>query len=351
MRCFNLCPFVTVAAGCTRGSISDPLESPFGLTFTPTTVIASRFNASGSVELTKWRLGTEYQKYYQDAASNFDPQERETYDLKNSTIALFQEAATPITESLSKRLGKKPEYAAIFVPSVFSYVDRDAAANAVLGKYLGRAVRPGMSQQATCPGFGFLDCRNLGREPEECVDEGPPSLIVVLEYEKEYLYVWLMEVVFDLGTYVSIHKVLCKECGERTRDDIGTQAYREQMSLFLNYFIDKALQKRRFDWGQRFEPQRDSIRSIVLSGEASPNRTAELGEMMRDVVGTQTVQAMTEIDASEVVAYGVAVWARLTQEIPDAFMVCGDTGNLEDSSREKLEWGEGEMYIRGLLEG
>ena len=36
-------------------------------------------------------------------------------------------------------------------------------------------------------------------------------------------------------------------------------------------------------------------------------------------MGTEVVQVMTEIEPSEVVAHGAAVWARMTQEHPELF--------------------------------
>lgn len=71
--------------------------------------------------------------------------------------------------------------------------------------------------------------------------------------------------------------------------------------------------------------QRDSFRAIVISGEASEPANTALGAMVKRIVGTEAVQIMTEIDPSEVVAHGAAVWARLTQQIPQVFIP--DAGN------------------------
>lgn len=47
---------------------------------------------------------------------------------------------------------------------------------------------------------------------------GPSNLILLLEYEKEYLYVWLKEVAFGMGTYPVDSQIFCEECGGRFRE-------------------------------------------------------------------------------------------------------------------------------------
>ena len=217
MRWFNIFSSVALPACCVRAGMSDTLESPFAITFTQTTVIASRYNASGSVELTKQPLSLEYQEYYRDAVRHFDAHNEsdEPRETKSSTEFMFHDAVVPVTESLSRQLGYTPEYAAFFVPSIFGLTDIRAAAKGVLGDFGERPARPGRSRDATCHGFGFLEGRNLGRAPEEYVDEGPLNLIVVLEYEKDYLYAWLMEVEFELQVYPRLLNDICEECGER----------------------------------------------------------------------------------------------------------------------------------------
>lgn len=93
--------------------------------------------------------------------------------------------------------------------------------------------------------------------------------------------------------------------------NVDAQAYKERLSLFLDEFIsDKALQGY----------ERDSIRAIVISGEASSVGITELGVLARRAVGTQVVKVMMEIDPADVVAHGAAVWARMTQQSPQRFI-------------------------------
>ncbi|KAH7388822.1 hypothetical protein BKA66DRAFT_558755 [Pyrenochaeta sp. MPI-SDFR-AT-0127] len=229
---------------------------------------------------------------------------------------MFQKAVAPITERLSKQLGHMPEYTTLFIPSIFDYNVRDAAASAVFGDYFDRAVRPGWTREATCPGFGFLEGKNLGRKPEECVDGGPVNVILVFEYENDYLYAWLMEVEFELQTYPVILKEICKECGESFQEEIDEEAYKKRVNTFLHNFINDQVMRTH---------QRDSLRAIIISGEATTPAITSLGVMAKQAVGTETVKIMTDIDPPEVVAHGAAVWARLTQQIPQVFMP--DAGN------------------------
>lgn len=212
----------TIFARGVHSSLShlDTPESPFGLTFTPTTIIASRFNVSGGLAKTKAPLGLDYQKLYQNAVRLFNADTKEPYedyDTSNISAAesIFHEAMTPITELLIKQLGHAPEYAALSWPPIFSYPLRDAAEHAAFGEWGQRPTATPYSQEAACYSYGFLGCKNLGREPEECVEGGPLNLVLVLECEKEYLYAWLKEVDFELEVHWTVYKDFCRDCGER----------------------------------------------------------------------------------------------------------------------------------------
>lgn len=201
-----------IARSCVQASTT--FESPFGLTFISTMAIASRFNGSGFIELSKHPLDARYQAIYQEALDVVDPLSFNLQDLTH--VSVFQNAVKPVIESLRKRLGHEPEYAALLVPSTFRASLRDAAVEGVLvHEDAQRAFRQGWAREATCPGYGFLDGKNLGRRSEDCTEDGPVNLVVVLEYEKEYLHTWLMKVEFELETYPPIHSKFSRDCGER----------------------------------------------------------------------------------------------------------------------------------------
>jgi NAD(P)H-hydrate repair Nnr-like enzyme with NAD(P)H-hydrate dehydratase domain len=67
--------------------------------------------------------------------------------------------------------------------------------------------------------------------------------------------------------------------------------------------------------------KRDDIRAIIISGEASATGVANLGAIAVEEVGTDQVKLMTDIDPLEVVAHGAAVWARITHEQAEDFLV------------------------------
>jgi hypothetical protein len=54
-----------------------------------------------------------------------------------------------------------------------------------------------------------------------------------------------------------------------------------------------------------------------------------------EAVGTDVVRLMTDIDPSEVVAHGAAVWARMMQQQPEDFMT--HDGNKLPSDEEWVE--------------
>lgn len=94
--------------------------------------------------------------------------------------------------------------------------------------------------------------------------------------------------------------------------------------------MEEALQQHRTAHGEVLpilaEPttgQRENVRAIVLFGEADSLSTTQLGQIAREAVGTKTVEIMTDIDPSEAVAHGAAVWARMVQTLP-AHIFMGD---------------------------
>lgn len=207
--------------GVCRGlaAMSSTPESPYGLTFTPSTLVASRFNASGSIELAVSPLGSDYHTFYQNAVQRFDqPSHDEQFGDRNQTESIFQNAIKPLTEQLREQLGYTPEYTAFFFPSVFRPAIRHTAIAGLLGGLPNRPVKDGRASQAVGLAYGFLEGRNLGRDLEQCNDEGPLNLILVLEYERNYLYAWLLEVVFEFGFCAAEQDRFCKECGETFRE-------------------------------------------------------------------------------------------------------------------------------------
>jgi len=200
-------------------------ESPFGLTFTPSAVLASRYNVSGLVEVTRYPVNSKYQTYYDEAVHGHGlRKERRRDDHDESAphlaaVALFRHIVDPITTDLNEQLEYEPTYATLFMPSVFHDDIIAAAGEAVFGRTsLERPIKYGPSHGATCHAYDFLGCKHLNRAPGECNWDGPENLVLLLEYEKDYLYAFLKAVGFHLGTYSVTAQEICKGCGERFRE-------------------------------------------------------------------------------------------------------------------------------------
>jgi hypothetical protein len=195
----------------------DIVESRFGLSFGPITIIASRFNSSNTIELTKFAASSEYRAFYGEAVRRFNVSKTDVDD--TSARSIFEESIKPITEALTKRLGEAPEYSALYAPSVFDYTTRLAASEVVFQdvEYINTYTRTSPVRAACWP-YHFLDGKNLGREPHECNDDGPENFIIFLEYEEEYMYAWLKLVEYELGVYQGMYSKICKGCGEKHRE-------------------------------------------------------------------------------------------------------------------------------------
>jgi hypothetical protein len=201
---------------------NDDLASYFGLTFSPTTIIASRINSSGSVELTKFPTSDEYKSYYKDAVQKLASPVDDIEQPQAQVQTMFRQAFTSVTESLKTQLGHEPHVASLFLSSAFASEVAWTVVEAVFTDPQ-HLYKRGLSQQATCNGYLFLECRNLGRVPADCTDGDPENLVLVLEYEREYLYLSLQQVLFELGTYYVHRERLCIECGEDNRQVSGTR--------------------------------------------------------------------------------------------------------------------------------
>ena len=223
--------YLTSLVALTRSISADDRgpESPFGLTFSPSTVFASRYNSSGSIEIFRFPIPQDsaYHAYHRKAIQNtntksnarLDGQTYYTSPTHLAATSMFKALIDPVTASLKETLGHAPEYYTLFVPSIFEDRLRNAAADAISPNPLHQPAMHGPSQLAACHAFDFLSARYLNRAPEELNDmHGPSNLILLLEYEKEYLYVWLKEVAFGMGTYPVDSQIFCEECGGRFRE-------------------------------------------------------------------------------------------------------------------------------------
>jgi hypothetical protein len=221
--------FLPLLARCVSARKTLDLSSRFGLSFTPSTIIASRFNSSGSVELSVFPTSPEYQSYYLDAVDKFPPSRQAI--TKHDAVSIFHNSIAPVTEALRKQIGHAPAYAVIFLPSIFDYRALIAADDAILPnpQY---ATRVGLFREAAPWWYGFLDGKNLGRAPHECNDDGPYNTVLLFEYEQDYLYIWQLAVDFDMGVYRVDDEHFCRDCGEKYRK-VSPQCHYHLMKLWL----------------------------------------------------------------------------------------------------------------------
>jgi hypothetical protein len=229
MRLLTLIAFF-ITASCTITSMNDTLESWFALTFTPTSILASRFNASGHIEVTRHPASLEYQAYYQDTIRLYDTCTRHSPEERTTTTSIFRRAIAPITESLGKQLGHTPDYATIFLPAVF---DSDTVYTASLvlrpddGCRVTYAINHAHSHRIAADALGFLKGKYVGPVPDigETRFERwgkstePDPLFLVLECEKEYLSVGVHTVDWEqLILFMDHDFVVCFACGEQARE-------------------------------------------------------------------------------------------------------------------------------------
>jgi hypothetical protein len=177
---------------CTFATMAIHNETRFGLTFSSTTITASRFVSADAVNLTRFPITNEYQDFYR------------------------YETMRPMVNNLTEQLSYAPEFSAISLPSVLRRDSWYGATGAVFGES-EYVTKLSTTHQAACWAYGFLEGRNLGRALDDCKEDGPENYILVLEFEAEYLYAWLVNVAFELGAYWDDEKKFCERCGEKFR--------------------------------------------------------------------------------------------------------------------------------------
>jgi hypothetical protein len=229
MRLLTLIAFF-ITASCSSASTNDTLESWFALTFTPTSILASRINASGSIEVTKHAASLEYQAYYYSTIRLHDTCLRHSPEDRTIITSIFRRTIAPVTESLGKQLGHAPDYAAIFLSVVFDS-DSVYAAGLVLrpddDSRVTYAINHAHSRRIAADAFGFLEGNYVGSVPdigdtlserfEKCEDAYP--LILVLEYEKQYLSAGVHTLDWEqLILFMDSDPVICFACGEQARE-------------------------------------------------------------------------------------------------------------------------------------
>ncbi|KAH7384421.1 hypothetical protein DE146DRAFT_739987 [Phaeosphaeria sp. MPI-PUGE-AT-0046c] len=294
-------------------------ESPFAISVFSTTVYASRYNASDTIEILKYPTTKAFQDYYKSAVLNFGGHVDDQHNMHREEV-IINSTLKPAIKAWEAQLGVEqlPFVHAFFISSVFDWRFRRLAANLVFPPYTPKlATKEGPAEQAAYAAYGFIECRNLGRRIEECNEDGPENLILTLEYEKEYLYIWIQVVDFELGICPLHRKSFIRELGESYRETLGPEAYDQIFRTVLNKVLG--------GMDARFY-KREDVRAIIVAGEASVSASLNLAKLAQSVVGTDTAKIMTDIPFSEVAARGAAAWARETEVTPHRFLI--EEGNF-----------------------
>lgn len=201
---------------CLFAGMSSAFECRYGLSFSSTTIVASRFNSTESIELTAIPASSGYRNLYTQAVYRYQTSDDVIID-EVSVEFIFESTVVPIIDILTKQTGQAPEIATLFLPSIIDWKTRSVAAKAVFAN-VQYATRAAPSHHVACYGYGFLEGKNLGRTKHECNDNAPNNLVLLFEYESEYIHAWLVEVEFELGVYYPQQEKICKECGEGRRE-------------------------------------------------------------------------------------------------------------------------------------
>jgi hypothetical protein len=195
-------------------------ESPFAISVSPTTIYASRYNASDAIEILKYPTTKAFQEYYKSLVLNFGAPVDDQHNMHREEV-IINNTLKPAIKAWENQLEVEqfPAVHAFFISSVFDWTFRGPAAKVVFPPYTPeRASKEGPAQQAAYAAYGFLECRKLGRRIEECNEDGPANLILTLEYEKEYLYIWVQAVDFEMGICPLHRKRFVRELGESYRE-------------------------------------------------------------------------------------------------------------------------------------
>ncbi|KAF1839802.1 hypothetical protein BDW02DRAFT_10970 [Decorospora gaudefroyi] len=267
-------------------------------------IIASRYTASGSLEVVKQPTTPEFKQYYDDIVRDYETptEEDNPGDKKEDIMATLKNALAPLTATLTEKLGHTPIYVSLFLPSVFKSQKHYAHVRALYDNetmHLNHMTRHQAASVAMCSCWGFANGKDIGGG---WWDPGTQDQILVLEYEQDYLLASLHDLEWSMPFFADFEH-FSRECGERYHEQQGdTETYTERLTTFVNDYLDSHDPK----WFGR-----EKIRAIVVAGEASPHAISTLADIARKAVGTDTVQVRTNTSFPQaVVARGAAAWAR-----------------------------------------
>lgn len=225
---FLICMFAFATDITADTQVTPPF--PFALAFSSTTISVSRIDQTGYTKSIKFSASYAYRHLYQDALRHLEtstltcicPKEDKLllalHNIKISSV--LQDEIDKVNASLTAQLQHVPGYAAVYLPPIFDSDAARVAHDMVFPEDSDPypASNYGSTMRVACYGFDFLQCKQLGRSPEDCNDDGPETLILVLVYEEDYLHVGLADIYWEYDLITAGSQETCIECGERWRE-------------------------------------------------------------------------------------------------------------------------------------
>jgi hypothetical protein len=213
---------ITVALTASiNASVEVGSESPYGLAFSPTTISASRYNTSSSIEISRFPVGLEYQRYYEDTLRKMRESIPESYSRstkRENVVTMLRNEVNAVTTRLSGESPHTPGYGSVFLPSIFDMEVQRAAHEATFqdGDKYG-LFNYGPSLRTICHGFNLPKCSLVEQIPYGVCNETdyPETVIFTLEYQKDCLHVGFFLTVWEHDLFASMAEETCLICGER----------------------------------------------------------------------------------------------------------------------------------------
>jgi hypothetical protein len=170
------------------------VQDPIGVTFTPTAVIAYWFNDANELEYLTQPASPKVRGLYEITIENNRNGIYNTFEYGNTDDlkAMFLLDFVPLTVELTERLGHEPRYLSLFLSSVFDRAILNVGRQALKDTNNSHPMT-GLANQAMGLPWGFFEGSKLGRKLPSWKYSEPkleyrPNLVLVLEYEPDYLF-------------------------------------------------------------------------------------------------------------------------------------------------------------------
>lgn len=209
-----LLPFPSL---CTENEAS----FPYAMTLTPWGILVSTVTLSGDMQLYRFDAAGRYKSYIDSILHYHGSKNRpRAVDIEadDATIAIIRDVFNAVRRNMTSTLGHKPRFAALYRSSFFNTSSLEAARHALYPRDTFEKNGPkklGNVYGGACFAYGLEKCENHGRTAAECKhEEWLIDLVLVVEYEKQYLSISIVEE--DRDGFGQSHSSFAAEFGEET---------------------------------------------------------------------------------------------------------------------------------------